>query len=136
IPLRSLHRRMTQEQLDLLKLAARGSAQLRAGAATIMRRDAGHTRCRRVLPEHLPDDLLAQSFAGDGAHAIYRAKKVASGHTYRCHPRIDRDLYPSRHGRGPNATVLSNEVHNAPAAIPLLDVRERQRRNFGSPESA
>jgi hypothetical protein len=32
--------------------------------------------------------------------------------------------------------VLANKVHDAPAAIALLDVRERERRNLGSTQPA
>ena len=42
------------------KLAAGGPAQLRGGAATIVRRDARDASSRRVRPEHLPDDLFGQ----------------------------------------------------------------------------
>jgi hypothetical protein len=32
--------------------------------------------------------------------------------------------------------VLANEIHNAPSPIALLDVSERERGHFGSPEAA
>jgi hypothetical protein len=34
-----------------------------------VRRNSGHADFGRVLAQHLPDDLLAQAFAGDGACA-------------------------------------------------------------------
>src|ERR1019366_706704 len=35
-----------------------------------------------------------------------------------------------RHGHGPNAPVLPNEIYNAPSAIALLYVAHRKRRRF------
>jgi hypothetical protein len=32
--------------------------------------------------------------------------------------------------------VLADEINNAPATVALLDVRERKRRHFRSPQSA
>ena len=49
-------------------------------------------------------------------------------------PCVDRHLHLRRHGRSPNATVLSDKIDDAPPSIALLDVRERQRRYFRSPE--
>jgi len=39
---------MAQQQLDLFQLAARRTAQLRAGATTVMGRNSGDTRNRGV----------------------------------------------------------------------------------------
>src|SRR5207249_8110038 len=89
--------RVSEEHLNLLKLAARRSAQLRAGAATIMRRDAGHARCGRVLPKHLPDHFFAQTIARNAARAVHRAEYVASAKAGGTRPRVDSDFYPCRH---------------------------------------
>jgi hypothetical protein len=43
VSLGRLHRRMAQQQLDLLKLAAGGAAQLRGCATTVVRRDPWHS---------------------------------------------------------------------------------------------
>lgn len=59
VPLCRLHRCVAEQHLNLLKLAARGATQFRAGTASIVRCDAGNAGFCRVLPEHLPDDLLA-----------------------------------------------------------------------------
>lgn len=55
---------MAQQQLNLLKLAG-SAAQFCAGAAQVVRRDAGNADFCSVLPEHRPDNLLAQAFARD-----------------------------------------------------------------------
>src|SRR5579863_8904497 len=77
IPLGRLNRCMAQEQLDLLKLAACGPAQLRAGPASVMRCDAGDAGIDRILPEHLPDHLFGHSLALHAVAAVHRAEYAA-----------------------------------------------------------
>jgi hypothetical protein len=101
-----------------------------------MGRDAGNTNLGRVLPEHLPDDLLAEPFAGEGASATNGPEHVTGGNACRRGPRIDRHFYPRWHWRSPNAAVLPDEIHDAPASVALLDVGERERRHFRASETA
>jgi hypothetical protein len=58
VPFRGLNRRVSQEQLNLLKFTAGGPAQLGARSPKIMRRDTRNARCCRVLLEELPHNLL------------------------------------------------------------------------------
>jgi hypothetical protein len=51
-------------------------------------------------------------------------------------PRIRGYLHPRRHWNRPHAAMLSDEVHDAPPAIALLDVVYVERRYFGPPEAA
>ena len=51
IPFGRLDGRVAQEQLNLLKLAARRATQLRAGSTSIMRGNARNAGCVRVPPE-------------------------------------------------------------------------------------
>ena len=136
VPLGRLNRCVPQKHLDLLKLAAGRPTKLRAGSPQIVWRDAGDTHFGRVLPEHLPDDLLAQTFAGKGARAVHGPEHVASGNAGRRSPCVDRHFHPGRHRRRPNAAVLSDKIDDTPAAVALLNVRERERRHFRSPEAA
>ena len=53
------------------------------------------------------------------------------GNARRRGPRIDRHFYPRRHGNRAYPAMLTQEVHDAPAAVPLLDVCKRQCRHFG-----
>jgi len=82
--------------------------------------------------EHLPDDLLTQTFAGNSIGAIHGQEDLPTFNASRGRPGIDRHLNPGRHRRCSDATVLSLEIDNAPPAVALLDVRERQRRHFRS----
>jgi hypothetical protein len=51
-------------------------------------------------------------------------------------PGINGDFHPHRNWRSSNATVLADEIDNAPASITLLDVPESKRRDFGSSQPA
>jgi len=121
---------MEEEQLDLFQLAAGGATQFGARAAKIVWSDAGNSDFGRVLPEHMPDDLLAQVLAGNRARAVHGSEDVPSGNARRGSPGIDCDFHPIRHGRGTNSPVLPDQIDDAPASITLLDVRESQRRDF------
>src|ERR1035437_4457686 len=58
IPFRRLNGRVPEEQLDLLQFPARGPAQLRAGATTVVGGDSGYSGGQRVRLEQLPNDLF------------------------------------------------------------------------------
>ena len=89
-----------------------------------------------IPPEHLPDDLLAQTLATDTRPPVHGTEHVTVGDAGRRCPRIDRHLHPGRHRRGADPPVLSDEIDDAPAAVALLDVRERERSHFRSPQPA
>src|SRR5262249_3550557 len=120
-------------QLDLLKLAAGSAAQLRARATTVMRRDAGNTRSPGVWLEELPHYLLGHSLPLDLVRSVHWPQDVAFRHSSLLRPNVDGYLHPGRHGNGADAAVLPDEIHDAPAVVPLLDVLERKRSHFGAP---
>src|SRR5579864_1401251 len=101
-----------------------------------MRRDAGNASIGRVLLEHLPDDLFGHCVALYLVASIHRAEYVAVRRAGCASPGVDRDFYPGRRRNSAHAAMLANEVNNTPTAIPLLDVGERQRRHFRSPQPA
>src|SRR5712692_3000067 len=101
-----------------------------------MRRDAGDASIGRILLEHLPDDLFGHSIALYLVASVYRPEHWAVDNPGGGRPSIDGNFDPGWHRYGADAAVLANKVHNAPATIALLDVRERERRHLGTPESA
>jgi hypothetical protein len=44
--------------------------------------------------------------------------------------------HPHWHRRSAHAPVFSDEIDNTPAAVALLDMRERERRHFGPSQPA
>src|ERR1700727_2223616 len=100
-----------------------------------MGRDTGDSRCIGVGLDELPDDLFAQTCASDSVSAIYRTKDVTLRQARRKHPRINGHLYPGRHRRGADPTMLADQINDAPAAIALLQVRESERGHLRAPQA-
>src|SRR5580704_15547863 len=98
--------------------------------------DARDSRGVGVGLDKLPDDFLAQGFACNTASAIYRTEDITFHYAgWRC-PRIDGHLHPGWHRRGSDPTMLPDQINDAPAAIALLQVRERERGHLGAPQAA
>src|ERR1039458_7410399 len=131
VPLGRLNRRVTQEQLDLLKLTAGSAAHLRAASTEVMGGDSGNTCDRRVRLKQLPDGLFRYSFTLYLVPAHYRAQHVALGQRRHIRPGVDGALHPRWHRDRPHPAVLPDEVHDAPPTVPLLDVPNRQCRDLG-----
>jgi hypothetical protein len=136
VSLRRLDGLVPQKHLDLLQLPAGSPAQLRARAATVMGRDSGHAGSDGIGPDKLPNHLLRKGSFADHASANDGPEHWAIANPGSGRPRIDRHLDPGRHGDSPHPAMLPDQIHNAPPAIPLLDVLERERRDLRPPQSA
>jgi hypothetical protein len=66
------------------------------------------------------------------AGAVHGAEDVSVSDPGRGGPRVSRHIHPRRHRDGPDAPVLTDEVHEAPPAFTLLDVAKCQRRHLRS----
>src|SRR5712692_463558 len=75
-----------------------------------MRRDARHTDCPGIKPEHLPDDLFSQVFAPRVISTVHGAEQVAVRQAGRGGPRVNRNLRPGRHRDRSDAAVLADEI--------------------------
>jgi hypothetical protein len=67
---------------------------------------------------------------------VYRPEYVTGGQPGRPCPRIHRDFYPPRHWGSPDTAMLSDQIHDAPSPVTLLDMHKCERRNFGSQQTA
>jgi hypothetical protein len=85
---------VAQQELDLLKLAARCATQLRAGPSQVMGCDTWNANLHRILPEHLPDDFLAQAITAHSIGTTHSPEDVAIRNSARRRPCIDRYLNP------------------------------------------
>jgi hypothetical protein len=83
-----------------------------------------------ISTEELPNNLLAQTLTANLIAAIYRAEYKALSQAGGRSPGIDHHLCPRRHRDGAHAAVLADEIHDAPPAISLLNVLERERGHF------
>src|SRR5712691_11256199 len=133
VPFCGLDRSVTEEATGSAP-ARRPRPDTTSRIAAVMRRDAGNTNSRRVLPQHLPDNLLAQALASHSVASIHGPENIAIRHARRRGPRVDRDLHPIRHRRGADAAVLAHEVDDAPTTVALLEMPESERRYLRSPE--
>ena len=68
----------------------------------------------------LPHNFLGQDLDGDLVAPVDGPEDVDVRHAGGADPRVNRHLDPGWHRNGTHAPVLPEEVHNAPAAVPLL----------------
>src|SRR5262245_17181334 len=126
---------MAEQHLDLLQFPSGRATELRAGTTQVVWRERGDADFCRVLAKHLPDDFFAKPVTGNTI-ADHWSEDMSQFDSGWSRPKIDRKLHPVRHRRRSEATVLTDEIDDAPAAISLLDVGECERGNFGAAESA
>src|SRR5258708_33111732 len=98
--------------------------------------DGGSYSIGRILHEQLPALLFGHGFALYLVPSINRAEYAAVGQAGRRGPAVDCQLDPGGHRNRAHATVLANEVNDAPTTIALLNVCKRERRHFRSSEPA
>src|SRR6476660_4505383 len=101
-----------------------------------MGRDADDPGCCRVLLQHLPDDLLGHVLAPYAVAAVHGPEYLPLRQLRLDGPSVDRDLHPGRHRHRSDSTVLPNEIDDAPATLPLLNVDESERSHLRPPQSA
>src|SRR6185295_9472920 len=89
-----------------------------------------------IVLEHLPHNLLPQAFTSFPTSASHRPENMTLRNPRHRRPRIDRHLDPGRQWSRADPAVLTNEIHNAPATIALLNMSERKCRDLRSPEAA
>src|SRR5215831_7063932 len=77
VSLRSLYRNMPEKQLNLLQLATRCPAHLRAATPQIMGCDSVHAGSICVRLQQLPDNLLAQCIPLDVVRPVHPAEDLA-----------------------------------------------------------
>jgi hypothetical protein len=113
---------VSQQKLDLLNLAAVYMAELRACSAKIMRNEMIELHPFRTFPNHVPYDVLGNSFTPRRSMTANGPKDSACVDPGRQHPAIDRLSDPKGHRHGPNVTTLTNQVHDGPMSLPDLQV--------------
>ncbi len=87
------------------------------------------------IPGAVARDLFAEDSAANLVAAVHCAEHLAIADAGGRGPCIDRDLDPRRHRDRPNPPVLSEEVNNAPATVPQLNVPDGKRRNLRPPKT-
>jgi hypothetical protein len=126
---------MTEEKLNLLQFASIDVTQLRTCSPQIVRREMIKLHSLGTIPNHIPDDVLRETFAPCGSMPAYCPKDSAVCDTRCRHPPIDCALYPNRHRNRANMAALSYEIHDCPVAVTDLDLFFPQGRQFRSSEA-
>ena len=120
-----------RQHLDLLQPGADRAAQLRAHAAQVVWREPGMPILAAYSRSIWQTTFSPRRSPVSPAAADHRPEDMTLGEPGRPGPGIDRHLHPARHRRRAYPAVLADEIDDAPAALPLLDVRERERGDFG-----
>jgi hypothetical protein len=136
IPFSGLHRRVPQQQLDLLKFATCSAAELGGCAPQVMWRDIRQASPGDVRLQHLPDNLFAHPQPANLIAPIDCPEQVALRYSRHQRPRIDRIFRPGWHRDRSHPPVLADKVHDAPPVVPLLHVLHGEVRQFGPAQSA
>src|ERR1035437_3784476 len=97
VTFRRLHRRVAQQQLNLLKFSAGGPAHFRATPPQVMRRNSGDARGQGVRLKQLPYNLFCHPFTQYVIPSTDRPQHVAFGNPCRPRPCVDGNLHPGRH---------------------------------------
>ena len=99
---------MPQEELDLFDFATRGVAQLCAGSAQIVWCNMIQLRPFGTPPNHVPDDVLGNTFSPGRSVTAHGPENAASADLGCNHPTVDRLLNPDGHGYGPNMPAIAD----------------------------
>src|SRR6185369_167782 len=98
--------------------------------------DSGNASGFGVRLDELPDDLLGQDIATKLVGTVDGPKNATILYGSRRCPSINRNIYPIRHRRGANTSVLPNKIDDAPASIALLHMVRRATLTSWRPKPA
>jgi hypothetical protein len=118
---------MTEEELDLLKLAARFMAQTGTCAAKIMRSYIFQATFRAPGFHHTPDDLRTESGFRNPLGFIDSPKYGPCDNTGGAQPVVDGGFYPGGNWNCPDMATLSHQISYYPVLLPLLQTLDRQQ---------
>jgi hypothetical protein len=136
VALRSLHRDVTQEKLDLFQLSTRKVAQTRTCPPEIMGSQVQDSSTPSSGLDDMPYCLWGDSISPDCSQPVHSTEDPTLGDLGPVGPFINGSLYPSRHRHGPDMTALSDEVGDYPVLFPELQIFHANAYRFGAAKSA
>jgi hypothetical protein len=122
VALGRLDRRVTEQELDLLQIAAVLAAELGAGPAQIVRSEAFDPDLFGRLLDHAPDRPVAQTLPHDLATLQDRPEELPFLEAGGRGPGVDRLLDPDRHRHGADPATLAAQIRNHPPVLAHLDL--------------
>ena len=126
IALCGLHGDVPKKKLNLLQLAAGGTAEASATSTEIVGRKFADADLAGELLDDMPDELFRYSFAPNSTCATHPPEKATRANSGRRCPVIQQAMHPIRDGNGSNVTTLSPQVHDCPMPFALLKVAQGQ----------
>jgi hypothetical protein len=97
---------VAEEKLDLLQLAASGTAESSTAPPEIVWRELVHANLRRELLNDVPDELLRNFFAPGLPRATYATEKATASYSSSVHPFIQETPHPFGDGHGQNSKFV------------------------------
>jgi hypothetical protein len=127
---------MAKHELNLLKLATGTVAETGAGATQIMGSKTRQAHLPCILLNHVPDYLLRNSITPENPGSTDTTEQFAALDAACAQPLVKNCLDPGWEGYRPNVTALTHQVDDGPPLIALLDVLQRQFRQFAAAQTA
>ena len=122
IPLSRLHRRMAQQELNLLQFTTTVVAQLRAGSPQVVRRDVLQTHPLTTPPNHVKDYILRDALPPNLPRPGDCTEYPSLPDTGRSWPLIESRLDPFWYGYGANVPAFADQIHYRPVTLADLDL--------------
>ena len=129
-----LHGNVAKEELNLLQLAASGSAKPGAASAEIVRRELANADLGSKLFDDVPYKFFRHPFAPDFASTTHAAEEAATGDSSGFRPLVQETLHPIRNRDGSNVPSFPAKVYDCPMSFALLKMTYRQPGEFVATE--
>jgi hypothetical protein len=122
IPLGCLHRRMPQQELNLLQFTTTVVTQLRACSPQVVRCDVLQTHPLTTGPNDVPDYILRDAPPPNLPRPGDCTKYASLPDTGGSCPLIERRLDPIWYGYGADVPAFADQIHYRPVTLANLDL--------------
>jgi hypothetical protein len=129
-----LHGNVAKQELNLLQLAASGSAKPRAASAEIVWRELANADLGSKLFDDVPYEFFRHPFAPDFASTTHTAEETASGDSSGFRPLVQETPHPIRNRDGSDVPSFPAKVYDCPMFFALLKMAYRQPGEFVATE--
>jgi hypothetical protein len=136
IAFRCLHRRVPQQELNLLQLSSPVMTQLRAGPPQVVRCDVLQPRSPTAGPDHVPHDILRDSSAPYLCSSRHGAEDPSLCDPGRSYPLIERRLHPCWNRHSADVAAPADQVYDCPVSVAHLDLIHLQAHQLRSAKAA
>jgi hypothetical protein len=126
---------MTEQELNLLKLASCRMTQTGTRATKVVRSNAIQTAFGGPSLYDAPDYFRTETARRDPLGLVDRPKDWAGRDTSGGQPLVHRELDPSRDWHRSNVTTLADKIGDNPVLFSLLEIFDGEPRYLRSPEA-